>query len=309
MFVLLCNLKTSNLMSKKTTYLIGILATLIIGFLLHWYLCYDENCKGKSHVEKTQNTKTTASTPFRFEDGDTTIRSNDNFNFSYSGHTILQPISEDLLSCVNEMVKHLNKSKKINITGLYNKKEENLSSFDNLGLARAESIKTFLIEQGLNDNQVSVNSKSEDELEPNQNGILNGPYKFSVGAVDDTSKNLEAVKASIMEDPVLLNFAPERYRTDLNAKQRKKLEALAAYLNASDDVRCTIVGHADSVKSEKLNMALGKNRAEFTKKMLLKYNVDPAKIKTTSMGETQPVASNKTAKGKAQNRRTEVIIN
>ena len=56
-------------------------------------------------------------------------------------------------------------------------------------------------------------------------------------------------------------------------------------------------------------MALGKNRAEFTKKMLLKYNVNPAKIKTTSMGETQPIASNKTAKGKAQNRRTEVIIN
>jgi len=56
-------------------------------------------------------------------------------------------------------------------------------------------------------------------------------------------------------------------------------------------------------------MVLGKKRAEFTKTMLLKYDVDPIKIKTTSRGETQPIASNKTAKGKAQNRRTEVIIN
>lgn len=73
------------------------------------------------------------------------------------------------------------------------------------------------------------------------------------------------MKASIMEDPVLLNFAPERYQTDLNAKQHKKLEALAAYLNASDDVRCTIVGHADSVKSEQLNMVLEKTEPSLQK--------------------------------------------
>ena len=222
----------------------------------------------------------------------------------------MEPISEDLLSCVKEMIRHLekNKSKTLNITGLYNEREENLSNFDNLGLARAESIKRVLIEQGLDAAQVSTASKNDNSLTPNQQGLLNGPYAFSVEVLEG-SNNLEAMKASIMEDPVLLNFAPERHRTDLNAKQRKKLEALAAYLNASDDARCTIVGHADSVKSEQLNMVLGKNRAEFTKTMLLKYGVDPTKIKTTSKGEAQPIASNTTAKGKAQNRRTEVIIN
>ena len=296
-------------MSKKTTYFVGILATLILGFLLHWYICCDEHC-AENPVEKTKQTNANAVTPFKFEDGNTAIRSNDNFNFHPSGHTIMQPISEDLLSCVKEMIRHLekNKNKTLNITGLYNEREENLSNFDNLGLARAESIKGFLIEQGLDAAQVSTTLKKDNSLTPNQEGLLSGPYTFSVESPED-SNNLEAMKASIMEDPVLLNFAPERYRTDLNAKQRKKLETLAAYLNASDDARCTIVGHADSVKSEQLNMVLGKNRAEFTKTMLLKYNVDPVKIKTTSKGETQPIASNKTAKGKAQNRRTEVIIN
>ena len=297
-------------MSKKTTYFIGILATLILGFLLHWYFCCDEHCTEKNRAEKTKQTNANATTPFKFEDGDTAIRSNDNFNFHPSDHAIMEPISEDLLSCVNEMIRHLekNKSKTLNITGLYNESEENSSNFENLGLARAESIKRYLLEQGLNAAQVSTNSKKDNSLTPNQQGILNGPYAFSVEVLEG-SNNLEAMKASILEDPVLLNFAPERYRTDLNAKQRKKLETLAAYLNASDDARCTIVGHADSVKSEQLNMVLGKNRAEYTKTMLLKYGVDPVKIKTTSKGETQPIASNKTAKGKAQNRRTEVIIN
>ena len=265
-------------MSKKTTYFIGILATLILGFLLHWYFCCDEHC-AENPIEKTKQTNANAATPFKFEDGNTAIRSNDNFNFYFSGHAIMEPFRK-----------------------IY------LSNFDNLGLARAESIKRYLVEQGLNAAQVSTNSKKDNSLTPNQKVILNGPYAFSVEVLEG-SNSLEAMKASIMEDPVLLNFAPERYRTDLNAKQRKKLEALAAYLNASDDARCTIVGHADSVKSEQLNMVLGKNRAEFTKTMLLKYGVDPTKIKTTSKGETQPIASNTTAKGKAQNRRTEVIIN
>ena len=296
-------------MSKKTTYFIGILVTLILGFLLHWYFCCDEYW-AENPIEKTKQTNANAATPFKFEDGNTAIRSNDNFNFHPSDHAIMQPISEDLLSCVNEMIRHLekNKNKTLNITGLYKEREENLSNFDNLGLARAESIKRFLIEQGLDAAQASIASKKDNSLTPNKQGILNGPYELSVEALEG-SNSLEAMKASIMEDPVLLNFAPERYRTDLNAKQRKKLEALAAYLNASDDARCTIVGHADSVKSEQLNMVLGKNRAEFTKTMLLKYGVDPIKIKTTSKGETQPIASNTTAKGKAQNRRTEVIIN
>jgi outer membrane protein OmpA-like peptidoglycan-associated protein len=297
-------------MSKKTTYFIGILATLIIGFLLHFYFCCDKHCVEKKRVEKTKQTYVNAVTPFKFEDGHIAIRSNDNFNFYFSGHAIMQPISEDLLSCINEMIRHLekNKNKTLNISGLYNEREENLSNFDNLGLARSKSIKRVLIEQGLDAAQVSTTSEKDNSLTPNQEGVLNGPYAFSVEVLEG-SNSLEAMKASIMEDPVLLNFAPERYQTDLNAKQRKKLETLAAYLNASDDTRCTIVGHADSVKSEQLNLILGKNRAEFTKTMLLKYGVDPIKIKTTSKGETQPIASNTTAKGKAQNRRTEVIIN
>ena len=98
-------------MSKKTTYFIGILATLILGFLLHWQFCCDEHNAEKNRVEKTKQTNANAATPFKFEDGNTAIRSIDNFNFYFSGHAIMQPISEDLLSCVNEMIRHLEKNK------------------------------------------------------------------------------------------------------------------------------------------------------------------------------------------------------
>lgn len=298
-------------MSKKTIYLLGVLATLIIGFFLHWYFCCNENCTKNAVADETSLGNTSAPLPFKFEDGDITIRSNDNFNFMSSNHAIVQPLSEDLLSCVKEMITHLskNKDKSINITGFFKEDENNPSNFENLGIARAKAIERFLIEHGLSADQISTFGKKDNTLIPNQNNILYGPYDFMVKNLNDRSKQKNTMKENIMKDPVLIHFSKTKSSAVLDTKQKNKIKALANYLNSSDDASCTIVGHTDSAWSDESNMRLGKKRAEFTKRKLLEYNVDRAKIKTISKGETDPIATNKTENGKAQNRRTEVIIN
>jgi len=298
-------------MSKKTIYLLGILATLIIGFFLHWHFCCNEDCTKNAIVDETSQGNASAPLPFKFEDGDITIRSNDNFNFMSSNHAIVQPLSEDLLSCVKEMITHLskNKDKSINITGFFKEEENNPSNFENLGIARAKAIERFLIEHELSANQISTFGEKDNTLVPDQNDILYGPYEFSVKNLNDKSKQKNAMKESIMKDPVLIQFSKTKAYAVLNTKQKNKIKALANYLNSSDNASCTIVGHTDSAWSDESNMRLGKKRAEFTKRKLLEYNVDRAKIKTISKGETAPIATNKTENGKAQNRRTEVIIN
>lgn len=301
-------------MSKKTTYLLGILATLIIGFFLHWYFCCNKNCTKTSIAKETSQEKAATMFPFTFDDGDIAISSNDNFNFMSSDHAIVQPLSEDLLSCIKEMITHLknNKDKKLNISGYFKEGENNLSHFGNLGVARAKAIKQFLIEHGLSADQVSAFGKKDNSLTPNQSGILRGPYAFTVESfegIGGRSKRISAMKNDLMKDPVLVRFLPAKATTFLYKEEKNKLKALANYLNASDNVSCTIVGHTDNVKSEESNMRLGKKRAEFTKRKLLEYSVDANKINTTSKGETAPIATNKTERGKALNRRTEVIIN
>ncbi|MGB0456126.1 MAG: hypothetical protein ACPGJN_04200 [Flavobacteriaceae bacterium] len=67
-------------------------------------------------MDETSKRNASAPLPFKFEDGDITIRSNDNFNFMSSNHAIVQPLSEDLLSCVKEMITHLSKNKDKNRT-------------------------------------------------------------------------------------------------------------------------------------------------------------------------------------------------
>jgi len=66
----------------------------------------------------------------------------------------------------------------------------------------------------------------------------------------------------------------------------------------------TIVGHTDSVGSDEYNQGLSERRAQSAATFLGTQGID--NISTSGMGETQPVADNGTAEGRAQNRRVEV---
>lgn len=69
-----------------------------------------------------------------------------------------------------------------------------------------------------------------------------------------------------------------------------------------------VVGHTDSVGSDDYNMRLGLRRAEAVKAFLVSAGLPANAIKTSSQGERQPVADNKTAVGRAKNRRVEITV-
>jgi outer membrane protein OmpA-like peptidoglycan-associated protein len=69
-----------------------------------------------------------------------------------------------------------------------------------------------------------------------------------------------------------------------------------------------LVGHTDSVGAEEYNRSLSLKRAEAVKNYLaVHFGINPDRIEIDGMGEDQPIASNDSAKGRAQNRRVEVI--
>lgn len=83
-----------------------------------------------------------------------------------------------------------------------------------------------------------------------------------------------------------------------------KLEAFAKFLNANKSVNVTIEGHTDNVGSAKGNQALSEKRAKAVVAILVKeYKVDAKQLKAVGYGEAKPIADNKTAAGKAENRR------
>ena len=68
------------------------------------------------------------------------------------------------------------------------------------------------------------------------------------------------------------------------------------------------VGHTDSVGSDKYNQKLSVRRSEAVKAYLVSKGIEKNRVYTEGKGEKQPVADNKTAEGRAKNRRVEIEV-
>jgi outer membrane protein OmpA-like peptidoglycan-associated protein len=86
-----------------------------------------------------------------------------------------------------------------------------------------------------------------------------------------------------------------------------RLVAIKEILKNYPNAKFSIEGHTDSVGDEKSNQKLSQARARVVMNALVAKGVNPANLTYKGYGESKPVASNKTAKGRTENRRTEVI--
>lgn len=81
------------------------------------------------------------------------------------------------------------------------------------------------------------------------------------------------------------------------------LDVAASLLKRVPTMRGVIEGHTDATGSERYNQALSERRAAAVSAYLIERGVDAARIPAKGMGESQPIADNETAEGRAQNRR------
>ncbi|WP_437554420.1 OmpA family protein [Sorangium sp. So ce367] len=96
--------------------------------------------------------------------------------------------------------------------------------------------------------------------------------------------------------------------TELTEASRPKLEALAVILDAYPSARVRIEGHTDAVGGAEGNRSLSLARAQAVRNELTARQIAPDRIEVAGMGAEQPVASNDTAGGRAQNRRIDVMV-
>ncbi|MEQ1745730.1 MAG: DUF6089 family protein [Saprospiraceae bacterium] len=83
------------------------------------------------------------------------------------------------------------------------------------------------------------------------------------------------------------------------------VQRVAEILQDFPNYRVTISGHTDSKGSAKINMALSDRRANRCMQKLIELGVEAERLTAKGFGKTKPIASNGTAKGRAQNRRVE----
>ena len=96
-------------------------------------------------------------------------------------------------------------------------------------------------------------------------------------------------------------------KSSLTAGARDTLQTVVTTLKNFPDAKIEIQGHTDWIGSDAYNQALSERRANSVRDYLVSQGIAAGRITTIGYGETQPVATNETAVGRALNRRVVII--
>lgn len=301
-------------MTKKSTNLLGIIIIILAG--TYFYITCCSEC-GMASNEKPQKevmapvVPEATSYPFAFNSGGYDYSTNDNFNFNPSSADILMPVSQNVENGIDGLKSFLtnNAGKVVNITGFYKSDEENDSAFPNLGLARANAVKNYFVSKGIPSSVLNPVGVLNDDLVPKDNIYL-GPLEYGLGdRSEDADAKLKELYDRINNDPLVLQFNTAEASINMTAAQRQKFADISSYLDKVDGSMANVVGHSDNTGQRAANIVLGQQRSDFAKSYLMRNGIPESKINATSKGPDEPIASNATEEGKAQNRRTVITLN
>ena len=113
-------------------------------------------------------------------------------------------------------------------------------------------------------------------------------------------------------DNIVLNM-PNNVTFDSSSSTLKPagantLTGVAMVLKEYPKTAVNVVGYTDSTGSQDLNMRLSQQRADSVASSLIVQGVEASRVRTQGMGPANPIASNSTTEGKAQNRRGEITL-
>jgi OmpA-OmpF porin, OOP family len=109
-------------------------------------------------------------------------------------------------------------------------------------------------------------------------------------------------QAVVIQADALFDFDKSVLRPD----GKKNIDDAVAKLKGVDLELVIATGHTDSVGSDAYNQRLSERRAAAVKEYLVSKGIPASKITTIGKGESQPVATNKTAEGRQKNRRVDI---
>lgn len=110
----------------------------------------------------------------------------------------------------------------------------------------------------------------------------------------------------VLNMPSDITFAVAQ--SDIQAQFYPPLDQIAETLKQYPQTVIDIVGHADSTGADDYNQALSERRAASVASYLVSRGVLRDRLFAAGRGESQPIASNATEQGRAQNRRVEVVV-
>ena len=139
----------------------------------------------------------------------------------------------------------------------------------------------------------------KDDKCPNEAGVVANNGCPEVKPTEEVMKTLNEYAKTILFDSGRASFKKE---TD------QVLEAMVAIFKEYPQADFSIEGHTDSVGAKSSNQKLSEKRANAVRDYLIANGISAERLSATGFGEENPIATNKTSKGRKENRRVEVKL-
>lgn len=205
---------------------------------------------------------------------------------------------------------------------------DGLTDYDEIMKFKTDPLNPDTDNDGLNDGDEVMKYKTDPlKADTDGDGLTDGDevlkYKTNPLIVDtdggSVGDGIEVKRGTNPLDPkddVPVEYVEKEYsyknvyfgfdKSKISKKELKSLDSTIVTLSQLNDPQITVSGNTDSIGSDKYNMKLSEKRAIAVKDYMVKKGLNGDKITVEYYGKTKPIASNKTAKGRALNRRTEI---
>ena len=236
------------------------------------------------------------------------LESSSNFGFKKSLPNVnYSNVQRELDSLANYL--KINPNRKSTIMGLYSSVETNATTFADLGLARADAIKQYMVDAGVPATQLEIGSRMTDIAFSAEDSLHGMEFGFGDLALLTTDEGLaKGEKYEGIFNPIDFYFGTAKADYIKTDENKKFLDEATKYLAVNKDKKLVLTGHTDREGDEDLNQKLSGKRAEGVKAKLVKMGIASEQIVTDAKGETEPKADNSTAEGRRANRRVSVVV-
>lgn len=116
------------------------------------------------------------------------------------------------------------------------------------------------------------------------------------------------IDLGMLSEPMVLNINYPAGSFEIDPFTKDKLKQLARVLNFVSDIKLEINGYTDNIGTTVNNQKLSEKRANRVRDFLLTQGIATERMKVFGRGETNFIATNDTAEGRAKNRRIEIIF-
>jgi outer membrane protein OmpA-like peptidoglycan-associated protein len=189
------------------------------------------------------------------------------------------------------------------ITGLYRAAETGADAKNNLGMLRAAALQSLMMPE-MPESRMQLASRA-----------VSDDWAAGAGARENAEFSWKKMVLKQEQGAIIESDNAVTFLFPFNSTEKDKDPAVDAYLSKlvekhkSTQATFTIVGHTDNVGEDAENQRLGQGRADAIARIMTQLGIAPARIKTSSKGEAEPVADNNTDDGRHQNRRVVITVN